>query len=83
MLLQIKGTIRGKYITVSIAPGQHNNYISDEFSNEVAIPRKNIRERLDFSNNKEYAISNLQWNIEDYTGVLQFIVRSYGVVTMT
>ena len=59
MLLQIKGTIRGKYITISIAPDEHNNYISDEFSNELAISKKNISQRLDFSNNKEYAISNL------------------------
>ena len=76
MLLQIKETIRGKNTTISIAPSEHNNYISDEFSNEWAISRKNISERLDFWNNKEYAISNLQWNIGDYTGVSQFIVKS-------
>ena len=56
-----------KDITISIAPGEHNNYISDKFSNELAIPDSNIGERLDFWNNKEYAISNLQWNIGDYT----------------
>jgi len=76
MLLQIKETIRGKNTTISIAPSEHNNYISDEFSNEWAISRKNISERLDFWNNKEYAISDLQWNIGDYTGVSQFIVKS-------
>ena len=76
MLLQIKGTIRGKNITISIALGELNNYISDEFANELAIPRTNISERLDFSNNKEYAISDLHWNIGDYTGVSQFIVKS-------
>ena len=38
--------------------------------------RTNISERLDFSNSKEYAISDLQWNIGDYTGVSQFLVRS-------
>ena len=27
-------------------------------------------------NNKEYAISDLQWNIGDYNGVSQFLVRS-------
>ena len=32
--------------------------------------------RLGFWNNKEYAISDLQWNIGDYTGVAQFIVKS-------
>ena len=31
MLLQIKGTIRRKDITISIAPIERNNYISDEF----------------------------------------------------
>ena len=76
MLFQIKGTIRGKSITISIAPDKRNNYISDEFAKELAIPRTNISERLDFSNNKEYAISNLQWNIGDYTSVSQFIVKS-------
>ena len=52
MLLQIKGTIRGKDITISIAPDECNNYISDEFSNELVIPRTNISERLKFSNKK-------------------------------
>ena len=76
MLLQIKGTIRGKDITISIAPDELNNYISDEFSNELVIPKSNIGERIDFWNNKEYAINDLQWNIGDYTGVSQFIVKS-------
>ena len=58
MLFQIKGTIRGKDITISIAPGERNNYISDEFVNELTIPKSNIGERLDFWNNKEYAISD-------------------------
>ena len=38
VLFQIKGTIRRKYMTISIAPGEHNNYISDEFANELSIP---------------------------------------------
>ena len=63
MLLQIKGTIRGKDINISIAPNERNNYISDEFANELAIPNSNIGARLDFCKNKEYAISNLQLNI--------------------
>ena len=62
--------------TISIAPDEQNKYISDEFANELAIPDSNIGERLDFCKNKEYAISDLQWNIEDYTGALQFIVKS-------
>ena len=76
VLFKIKGTIRGKSITISIAPDEHNNYICDEFANGLAIPRTNISERLDFSNNKEYVISDLQWNIGDYTSVLKFIVKS-------
>ena len=45
MLFQIKGTIRGKDITISIAPDERNNYISDEFANELAILESNIGER--------------------------------------
>ena len=52
MLFQIKGIIRGKSITISISTSEHNNYISDEFANELAILRTNISERLYFSNNK-------------------------------
>ena len=76
MLLQIKRTIRGKDINISISPGERNNYISDEFSNELVIPDSNIVERLDFCKNEEYAISDLQSNIGDYTCVSQFIVKS-------
>ena len=47
MLFQIKGTIRGKDITISIAPNERNNYISNDFSNELAIPESNIGEMLD------------------------------------
>ena len=74
-LFQIKWTIRGKNITISIAPDERNNYISDEFANELSIPNSNICERLDFCKNKEYAISGLQWNIGDYTNVSQFKVK--------
>ena len=76
MLLQIKGTIRGKDITISISPSERTYYISDEFSNELVIPESNISERLDFWNNKEYSINDLQWNIGNYTGISQFIVKS-------
>ena len=76
MLFQIKGTIRGKDITISIAPDELNNYINDEFSNELVIPDSNIGERLYFWNTIEYEISNLQLNIRDYTGISQFIVKS-------
>ena len=52
MLFQIKGTIRGKDITIFIAFDKRNNCISDEFANELAILESNIGERLDFWNNK-------------------------------
>ena len=48
MLLQIKETIKGKDITISIALVECNNYISDEIANELAIPYSNIGERLEF-----------------------------------
>ena len=69
MLFQIKGTIRGKVVTISIAPNECNNYISDEITNELANPMTNISERLEFLNNKEYAVSDLQWSIGYYTSV--------------
>ena len=58
VLFQIKGTIRRKDISISIAPVEPNNYISVEFATEISIPRSNIGERLDFWNTKEYEISN-------------------------
>ena len=76
MLFQIKGTIRGKDITIFIASSERNNCISDEFYNKLAILESNIGEILDFWNEKEYVISDLQWNIGDYTSVLKFIVKS-------
>ena len=52
MLLQIKWTIRGKDITFYIALDERNNYISDEFANELAILVSNIGEMLEFWNTK-------------------------------
>ena len=75
-LFQIKGTIRGKDITISIAPMELNNYISVELANELAIPESNIDERIDFWNTKKYEIRNLHLNIGDYTGVSQFMFKS-------
>ena len=76
VLFHIKGTVRGKGITISIAHVEHNNYISVDFANEITIPESNIGERLDLWNTKEYKISNLQLKIEDYTDVSQFIIKS-------
>ena len=76
LLFQIKGTIRGKDISISIALVKRNNYASVKFANEIVIPQSNIGERLDLWNTKEYEISNLLLNIGDYTSVSQFIVKS-------
>ena len=73
---QIKWTIRGKDITISIPPIERNNYISVALANQLAIPNSIINGRLDFWNTKEYEISNLQLNIRDYIGVSQFMVKS-------
>ena len=75
VLFQLR-TIRGKDISISIPPVERTNYISVEFANELAIPEPNIGERLDFWNNKEYEISNLQVIIGNYTSVSQFVVKS-------
>ena len=48
ILFRIKGTLSGKDITISIAPGERNNYISTEFANHLVIPKSNICEELDF-----------------------------------
>ena len=77
MLFQIKGTMRGNDITISTAHAEHNNSISVDFANEIVIPESNMGERLHLWNSKEYEISNLQLNIGDYTGVSQFIVKSF------
>ena len=51
-LLILIGTIRGTDVSISIVPNEHNNYISDEFANELPIPESNKGERLEFWNNK-------------------------------
>ena len=81
VLFQIKGTIRGEYIMISIAPSKYNDYISNEFANELAIMESNIGQRLDFWNNKEYAISNLQ--LEIILASRNLYLYPCGVVTVT
>jgi hypothetical protein len=66
VLLRVKGTLGGKYITISIAPIGCNDCISTEFANQLAIPESNIIEKLDFWNEKQYDIIDLQLNIGDY-----------------
>jgi len=76
VLFKIKGTIAEKDITISIAPTEHNNDISVEFTNRLVIPESNISEVVDFWDKKLYEVSDLQLNIGDYTFVSKFIVRS-------
>ena len=47
VLFRLKGTIRGKDVTIFIAPAENNNYIYAEFANKLMIPESNISERLD------------------------------------
>ena len=63
-LFQIKGTIRGKQTTISISPSECNNYISDEFANELVIPYSNISERLEFW--KKQRICNKRFIVEHW-----------------
>jgi hypothetical protein len=41
ILIRIKGTLDGKYIIISISPRECNNYINNEFANELLIPETN------------------------------------------
>ena len=43
VLFQIKGTTTIKDVTISIAPDEHNNYISDELANELVILEWKVR----------------------------------------
>ena len=74
-LFRIRGIIGGKDITISVAPIECNNYISVEFTNELVIPLSNIGETLDFWDEKQNEVSDLQLNIGDYTFISQFILK--------
>jgi len=76
VLLRIKGTLSGKDVTISIDPTEHNNYVSTKCANQYVIPKSNITEEIYSWNEKEHDISSLQLNIEDFTFVLQFTIRS-------
>jgi hypothetical protein len=76
VILRIKGTLGGKDLTISIAPTERNNYVSAEFANQLLIPESNIIEKLDFWDNKQYDISDLQPSIGDYSFVSQFTSKS-------
>ena len=56
MLFQIKETIRGKDITIYIAPVERNNYISVEFANKLVIIELNIGQKLDSWDKKHYEV---------------------------
>ena len=76
-LFNIKGTLAGKDVIISISPTENANYITPKIANQLVIPESNITEKLelDLFRNKIYDIANLQLNIEDYTFVLQFSVQ--------
>ena len=76
ILFKIKRTLVGKYITISIALAERNNYISTEFANHLVIPESNIREKLDFLHKKRTEISGLQLSVGDYMVTSKFIVSS-------
>ena len=76
ILFKIRGTFAGKDIAISTAPAKNNNYISTEFSNHLMILESNIDERLDFWDRKQFEISGLQLNVEQYMVASKFIVSS-------
>jgi hypothetical protein len=59
VLLGVKGTLGEKDITISIAPAEHNNYVSTEFTNLLVILESNIIKKIDFWDKKQYDIFNL------------------------
>jgi hypothetical protein len=77
MLLRVKGTLRGKDITISIATTKCNNYVSTKFTNQLVIPMSNITEKIGLWNKKQYDISNLQLNVGDYTFVSPMAIHCW------
>ena len=83
ILFRIKGTLARKDITISIAPTESSNYISTEFTNHLMILESNINERLDFWDKKQFEISVLQLNVEEYMVTPKFTVNSFGALMVT
>jgi hypothetical protein len=57
-------------------PIEGNSDVSTKFTNQLAIPKSNIIEKIGLWNEKQYDISNLQLNVGDYSFVSPFIVGS-------
>ena len=63
-------------MTISIAPGERNNYISTKFTNHLVILESNIGEGIDFWDKKQFEIDGLKLNVGDYMVTSKFIVSS-------
>ena len=72
--LELNWTLAGNEITITIALGESNSYISTKFANHLVFPESNIREELDFWDKKQIEISGLQLNVGDYMVISKFIV---------
>ena len=76
MLFKIKGTLAGKYVTISSSPSEDKNDINPKIANHLVIAELNIIEKIYFFDKKQYEITNLQLNIGDYTFISKFLVQS-------
>ena len=82
ILFRIKGKLAGKYITISIAPAESNNYISTEFTNHLVIRESNIRGNLDIWDRKQIEISGLELNVGYYMVTSKFVVGLPWIKTL-
>ena len=73
-LFNIKGSLAGRDIIISISPTEGSNYVSPKCANQLVIPESNIVETIFFG--KKYHISILHLNIGDYTFTSQFTVQT-------
>ena len=73
-LFNIKGSLAGRDIIISISPTERSNYVSPKCANQLVIPESNIVETNFFG--KQYDISNLHLNIGYYTFTSKFTVQT-------
>ena len=73
-LFQIKGSLAGRDIIISICPIERSNYVSPKCANQLVIPESNIVETNICG--EQYDISNLHLNIGDYTFTSKFTVKT-------
>ena len=77
-LIEIKGSLAGKEVLISIDFNRKNNYISTECANQLVIPESNITEVNSFNaNEKQDNIENLHLSIGEYSFVSQFTVKTF------